>query len=242
MHTPDLLILLLLIAGAAASAHWKKLTPAAAALGVLIGSVVYYGDAYRGIMELALFFALGTTATAWKKKEKLQIKGNAAHQPQRTSGQVFANGGVAAIVGALIIALPAQKGPLSLAMAAGLSSATADTLSSELGIIYGRRCYNILTWKKEERGLDGVISIEGTAIGIAGSILIALAYTVSTGWNIAAFLIIILAGTAGNLVDSLLGAVFERRELLGNNTVNFLNTLVAALLAYVFALLTSYPS
>lgn len=242
MHTPDLLILLLLIAGSAASARWKKLTPAAAALGALLGGIIFSGDGYRGIIELALFFILGTSATAWKKKEKLRVKGHASHQPQRTTGQVFANGGVAAIMGALIIAFPTHKALLSLALAASLSAATADTLSSELGIVYGRRCYNILTWKKEERGLDGVISTEGTCFGIAGSILIASAYTLTTAWNPGAFLLIVLAGTAGNLADSLLGALFERGGILNNNAVNFLNTLTAALLGYVLAWLTSYPS
>ena len=53
---------------------------------------------------------------------------------------------------------------------------------------------------------------------------------------------IVLAGTAGNLADSLLGALFERGGILNNNAVNFLNTLTAALLGYVLAWLTSYPS
>lgn len=240
MHTFDLIILVLLSTGAAASAHWKKLTPAAAVLGVVIGWVIYAGDGYSGLLLLALFFLLGTVATAWKKNEKLVIKGNAAHQSTRNAGQVFANGGVAAIMG--LLALLTHKELFSLLLAAGLSSATADTLSSELGIVYGRRNFNILTGKRDEKGLDGVISIEGLLIGIAGSILIAAIYALTTSWKTNAFVIIILAGTAGNLVDSFLGALFERRGLLNNNTVNFLNTLAAALVAFVLAWLTSYPS
>jgi uncharacterized membrane protein len=40
------------------------------------------------------------------------------------------------------------------------------------------------------------------------------------------------AGFAGMLVDSLLGATFQRRGWMNNEAVNFFGTLVAALLAY----------
>ena len=38
-------------------------------------------------------------------------------------------------------------------------------------------------------------------------------------------------GTVGNLTDSVLGATLERQQRLSNNAVNFLNTLVGALVA-----------
>jgi len=51
------------------------------------------------------------------------------------------------------------------------------------------------------------------------------------------FCLIIIAGTAGNLTDSILGAVLERRGIIGNNMVNFLNTLTAALLVIVMKII-----
>ena len=101
-------------------------------------------------------------------------------------------------------------------------------MSSELGTIYGRRFYDVLSFKKGKRGNDGVISMEGTSFGIAGSLIIALIYTIAFGWSIA-FIWIILAGTIGNLSDSILGATLERNGIIGNNAVNFLNTVFAAL-------------
>ena len=112
-------------------------------------------------------------------------------------------------------------------MAAAFSSATADTLSSELGSLYGRKFYNILSFKKDTRGLDGVISVEGTLFGVIGSMLIAVVYSAGFGWG-ENFFLIIIAGTIGNLADSLLGALWERKRLLHNDVVNFLNTLIAA--------------
>jgi uncharacterized protein (TIGR00297 family) len=250
MHNLDFLVLLLLLAGAAASAHWRKLTPLAAATGAVCGCAVYLGDGYRGLLLLALFFVLGTAATAWKKKEK---PGVAAYQSTRRASQVIANGGVAAIAGLLAFFFPASRQLFSLMLAASLSSATADTLSSELGMVYGRRFFNILTLKADERGLDGVISLEGLLFGVIGSALIAAVFvtfpappasfffvaarnqaspvlsnarTVLSNGH--AFLILVVAGIVGNLADSVLGALLERRGLLNNDQVNFLNTLIAA--------------
>jgi uncharacterized protein (TIGR00297 family) len=114
------------------------------------------------------------------------------------------------------------------AMAAAFASATADTLSSELGMLYGRRFFNVISFKSDRCGMDGVISLEGTLIGIAGSCIIAGIYALGWGWSIS-FFFIVLAGTLGNLTDSILGAVLERKGLIGNDMVNFLNTLTAAI-------------
>jgi uncharacterized protein (TIGR00297 family) len=113
-------------------------------------------------------------------------------------------------------------------MAGAFSSATADTLSSELGTVYGKKFYNILTFQKDKKGLDGVVSFEGTGIGIAGSAVMATIYCLGAGWSLA-FLWIVIAGTIGNLCDSVLGATVERRQIIGNDVVNFLNTLIGAM-------------
>jgi uncharacterized protein (TIGR00297 family) len=225
----NIIVLLILLAGAAFSIGRKKLTIPATIAGGVAGWLTYAGGGYTGLIMLTSFFIMGTAATSWRKKEK-----GAAAQTTRTMSQVLANGGVAALAGLGIIFFPAFRQPLELAMAGSLASATADTLSSELGMVYGRRYYNILTWKPDQRGLDGVVSIEGLLIGIVGSAVIALLYAASHGWHIGSW-IIILSGTVGNLVDSLLGASLERKGFIGNDMVNFLNTLAAGVLAAVLA-------
>lgn len=225
----NVIVLLILSAGVIASIRLKKLTPSAGITGGVLGWLVFAGGGYTGLGMLAAFFILGTVATSWKKRQK-----GAAAQTTRTAGQVFANGGVAALAGLGIIIFPAYHHLLEPAMAGSLASATADTLSSELGIVYGRRHYNILTWKPDQRGRDGVVSLEGSVIGVAGSAVIAALYAAGHEWS-SAVGIILLSGTIGNLMDSILGAALERKHYIGNDMVNLLNTLVAGVLAGVLA-------
>jgi uncharacterized protein (TIGR00297 family) len=143
-----------------------------------------------------------------------------------------ANAGVAALLGLLTIFFPEHRSLFCVMMAASLSSATADTLSSELGNVYGRRYYNIVNFRKDERGLDGVVSMEGTLFGIAGSVVIALIYALGFTWSVNVLVIIIIAGTIGNILDSVLGATLQRKHFVNNDAVNFFNTAVAALIAW----------
>lgn len=222
--------LLLLVVLVISSIMTGKLTLAAGITGGLLATLIFIGAGYTGIAMLSAFFILGTLTTSWKKELKQQHKAPGDQSVKRKTSQVLANGGVAAIAGALVILMPLHAELFRLMMAASLASATADTLSSELGMIYGKRFYNIITLKRDQKGLDGVISLEGTLIGVTGSVLIALICMVGFGWN-NNFWLIIAAGTTGNLSDSVLGALLERKKHLTNDAVNFLNTLIAALFA-----------
>lgn len=233
MTKHELIIIIVLAIGSAASILTRKLTVGGGFLGGLLGWLVFIGAGFMGIILLSAFFLLGTWATSWGRSLKERLAVAEKHKGRRTAGQVMANGGMAGIAGLLAWNFPQHEELFHLIMAAALSSAMADTLSSELGTVYGRSFYNILSLKKDRRGLDGVVSMEGIIIGIAGSFCIAVIYAMTKGLN-SAFIWIIIAGTIGNLVDSFLGATVERKGKLKNNAVNFLNTLAAAAMAAVF--------
>lgn len=219
-------LLLLLLIVAVLSVVFKKLTFAAAVTGVLLGLLVFAGAGYTGIALMGGFFAWGVLVTSWQFNYKQQ-QGLAEEKSGRNVGQVVANAGVPALAGLLAVLLPAKAALLQVAMAAAFAAAAGDTASSELGNVYGKRFYNILTFKKDKKGLNGVVSLEGTMYGVAGSALIALIYSTGFGIN-SHILLITVAGVIGNITDSILGATLERRHLLNNNAVNFLNTLIAA--------------
>lgn len=211
----------------------KKLTVTAALTGGLLAFFIFMGAGFTGIGLLSVFFILGVSVTAWQLNAKMK-EGIAENvQGKRNAGQVFANAGVATILALLAKYNPGAAEVLLLMLAASFSAATADTLSSELGNVYGRRYYHILSFKKMQRGANGAVSLQGTVAGIIGSAVIAVIYVLGTGWNGQHFLVIIIAGTAGNVVDSILGLTLENKGLLSNNAVNFFNTAVGAVVAGV---------
>jgi uncharacterized protein (TIGR00297 family) len=210
-----IIVIVLLAAGALASWKARKLTAGGAVAGAIVGVLVFAGSGYTGLMLLAAFFILGTGASAWKPHLK-QKAGIGGELNGRTAGQVFANGGVAALLGFAIILFPAFEGQGRLMIGASLASATADTLASELGTVYGKRFYNILSFRRDKKGLDGVVSFEGFVAGVTGSAIIAAIYALGFGWSTSVF-IIIISGTAGNLFDA----------------VNFLNTVLDEAVAWL---------
>lgn len=227
-----LLILVLLVVMAAISVIKKKLTIAAGLVAVLVGLAVFAGIGVMGIILLSVFFMLGVLATSHKKELKASLHPGAGHPQTRNAGQVLANGGVAALFSLLALIDPSHTTIYSMMVAASLASAAADTLSSELGMVYGGNTFNILTLKKEPAGLDGVISMEGTLIGAAGSAAVAVIWSLEAGFGKATFLVA-LSGIIGNFFDSILGALLERKRYIGNDLVNFLNTLLAALVSWL---------
>lgn len=228
----------LLITGMIYSIGSRKLTIPAALTGGVTGWIIYCGAGMTGFLLLTVFFLLGTLATSWKRREKMQINGEVPAGERRNAGQVLANAGVAGLLALVAFIYPGHAHLLQLMIAGSFASATADTLSSELGILYGRRFYNCLTWKKDQNGLDGVISLEGTLIGIAGALVIALIYGAGYGWGMNC-LVIVLAGAVGNFSDSVLGAALERKNYLTNDGVNFLSTGIAALVVWVVIVIFS---
>jgi uncharacterized protein (TIGR00297 family) len=230
------LVLLLLGGGMYASVKAGKLTPAAAITGGLLGLAIFMGAGFTGLAMLATFFLAGTVATSWKMSYKISQGLAEENKGRRKASQALANGGVAGLLGLLSWWWPAQSPLFQVMLAAGFASATSDTLSSELGNIYGRKYYNVLTLKPDERGLNGVVSLEGSLWGLAGSALIALLYGLGFGWH-GGVVVVLLAGAIGNISDSVLGATLERRLYLNNDAVNFLNTTIAALAALVLYLL-----
>jgi uncharacterized protein (TIGR00297 family) len=216
-----IIILSLLAIVAVICVFTKKLTPWAGVMAVLVGYVIFGGAGFVGELQLFTFFILSVLAT----RHKRALKGK-AHGEMRDAWQVLANGGVAAGLGLLAMTDVPHKSLYEIMIASSLAAAIADTLSSELGVVYGKRTFNILTLKKDVRGLDGVISIEGTLIGAAGACIIAAIYR----WDMSLW-IIALSGILGNVADSVLGATLERKGIIGNNMVNFLNTLTGALIS-----------
>jgi len=209
----------------------RKLTPAAAITGALLSIVIFSGTGFPGVILLGAFFLIGILVTSWRSAEKVALHLSGENEGKRNMWQVLANGGVAGICGALAALYPAYRDLLLVTLASSLSAAAADTTSSELGSLLGKKFYHIVTLRPDKRGENGVVSVEGFLSGVVSSGIIGFVFVILTGWNLKVFLIIIIAGTCGNIMDSLAGATLERRRILNNDAVNFLNTMTAGLVS-----------
>jgi uncharacterized protein (TIGR00297 family) len=188
--------------------------------GALAGSAIAFILAARDLRMfyvLLVVFAVTFAATRLGSQRKQQLR-TAEARGGRSASQVAANLGVAAVV---VMLAPVHWTALALA---ALAEATADTFSSEIGVAFPGKTVLIINWKAVAPGTDGAISLHGTAAALLAAALVALSgrifELVSTRHAIA----VLYAGFLASLVDSLLGAVFERRGFLNNDAVNLLST------------------
>ena len=234
----------------------RAATPAAAVTGVVITASLMFSTVafpYRPwhtalipILTVSLL-AHFATRIGRAKKERL---GTAEEKHGRSASQVAANLGIATLVSDQITQswlttahwLPhAALAPTHL-LAIGLTAlaeAAADTVSSELGQVFGGRPRMITTLRTAEPGQDGAISIAGTLAGIVAAAIVAALGTLALSGDWTLFAVSCSVGIFGLLFDSLLGATLERRGWLNNDAVNFLSTASAA--AFALGLLALMP-
>lgn len=228
MENDSFIAYLLILIAAIGSFLWKKLSLAGAVSGFFVACSLYLGSGYSLLLLLGVFFIVGSLASRWKRKEKQVLTLEQENQGQRGVANVISNGGVAAILSLATLYFPGYKDLFILMAATAIASACSDTLASELGNIYGKRYVNILSFKKAERGQDGVVSLEGSFAAVLGSSLIALCfYFFNTSWENTFF--VFIGGFLGCILDSILGATLQQWRILNNHTVNFFSTFFAAL-------------
>jgi uncharacterized protein (TIGR00297 family) len=202
-----------------------------AIVGFVLTFILFACAGPGGFAAVATVFALAwaSTRVGYRRKQDL---GTAEKKSGRRASQIAANLAVAAI--AAIAAVSPKWRLFGLAAAAAaLAEAAADTVSSEIGQSTTAPVYLITDWKLVVPGTDGGISLVGSLAGVAGAAFVGIVCNLThlLGRELAA--IAIAAGVLGMFADSYLGALLERRELLGNDTVNFLSTLVAAIAATI---------
>jgi uncharacterized protein (TIGR00297 family) len=215
-------------------ARWLRgVSPSGAVAGAAVCFLLYAGAGPGAFLALVAVFALAWTTTRWGYSWKQKL-GTAEERDGRSASQVLANLGVAAAC-ATLYSVSGGKAVFLLAMAAALSEAAADTVSSELGQTFSHQARLITNWKVVPAGTDGGVTPVGTLAGASAATLISLV-CVLTGllaWKWLLFSAV--AAVAGTIADSFLGASLERRHLLNNDLVNFLSTLVAAGVAALLA-------
>jgi uncharacterized protein (TIGR00297 family) len=208
----------------------RGVTSGGAVAGAAVCFVLLWAAGLSGFAALFTVFVLTWLSTRIGYARK-QRSGTAEARSGRDALQVLANLGIAAGCAAIYSQFP---NPLIFtAMAAALAEAAADTVSSEIGQAMGGAPRLITTGQRAKPGTNGAITITGTVAGAIAAVIVAFVFFAFGEVGRFSFSVIVFSGIAGMIADSLLGATIEGHGRIGNNVVNFISTLVAAMLAFL---------
>lgn len=183
----------------------KMLTVSGIYMAFLLGTYILYNQKNAYILLVAFFLGTAILERAILQKEKVE---------KRTKRQVFCNSAVA--LTALILAQSLKCEKYMNMYVAILASSMSDSVASTVGTRCAKHVYSILTLKIVKKGISGGISICGTVGGVIGSVYIVLLYAGLRFWQDMSItreqiLTLAICGVVGMLIDSLLGALFQKK-------------------------------
>lgn len=211
-----------IIAGAAY--RKRSLSGSGMLAAIIVGTLLYAIGSLAWFGTLLAFFVSSTFLSRWKKHRKKAAESTYEKSGRRDAGQVFANGGAATLCCLANVVAPS---PLWWAAFIGaMAAANADTWATEIGGLSKSAPRSILTGRKVTAGTSGGVTLLGFTATASGGIFIAMMAWVflqlnpkqigtslpmdaETGfWSL--FILGLLGGTLGALLDSVIGASWQR--------------------------------
>lgn len=213
-------LLAAIVAFIAHRAH--SLDQSGAIAAVFVGTIIFGVGGWQWAVLLLAFFVTSSGLSRLFRKRKQSIDEKFSKGHRRDAGQVFGNGGLATLFVVLHALYPESSFPW-IGFAACLAAVNADTWATELGVLNPAPPRMITNLRKRvEKGTSGGISAVGTLASFAGAGLIGLlaylfepvpnmygASMLRDLWHEEYLLIITIAGVAGSLFDSFLGATVQ---------------------------------
>ncbi|MDO5860044.1 TIGR00297 family protein [Methanobrevibacter sp.] len=201
----------------------KSLDLFGSAVMIIMGIVIIFSAGTNWLLLIILFLVMSLVATKFSRKYKMSL---GEFEGRRTSKNVISNG----VVACFMAAFGGYYLPFVGGFIGAIATATADTLASEIGVL-DQHPRLVTTFQKVDPGTNGAVSVLGTVSGMAGAAVIGIAaYFLGIVPNpVSSILVSIISGTVGCFMDSVLGALFENRDMLTNEHVNLLATIVGAI-------------
>ncbi|MEC4893039.1 MAG: TIGR00297 family protein [Oscillatoria sp. PMC 1051.18] len=215
----------------------KLLTPAGYVHACLLGVLVWGTLGWQGYAVVMFYFLMGSAVTRLGMKQKeaegIAEKRSGARGPENVWGSALIPA-LCALV-SLFVSSPLREF-LILAYVAGFCTKLSDTTASEIGKAYGQRTFLITTLQPVARGTEGAVSLEGTVAGIIASGAIALFAWAIGIIDLLGMLWCILAAFVATTLESFIGATLQPKfDLLTNEVVNIINTIIAAAVVVLLA-------
>jgi uncharacterized protein (TIGR00297 family) len=197
----------------------RAVTAGGALAGMVVGTMLFTSGGLLFWLLMGGFFLSSTLLSRYKRGRKQSAARLQEKHDLRDAAQVLANGAPGAFWALLYLLLPDTT--IMLGVAAAFAAANADTWAGELGLLSGRAPLLITGGGPVEPGRSGGITPLGLAASLAGALFIALLFfllslvlpVLPAGAELSDSLrftaVVVAAGFAGSLLDSLIGATLQ---------------------------------
>ena len=178
-------------------------------IAVFIPAFLIFGfGGWKWTLPILSFFVVSSLLTKIREKKNPSVGVYFEKSGTRDALQVLANGGLDGILVILNYFFPNE---FWYYIYSGIvASSCADTWATEIGTMYRHKTFNILNFKETEQGTSGGVSLVGFTGALAGALFISL---ISVLWidknQIDFILVVVFAGFAASLIDSLLGGTVQ---------------------------------
>ena len=228
---PLLITVATVILSAVLSAEAYKLqclTKDGALASFVVGAIVGVFGSLNAFFLLTVFTVAGFFATLRGIDKKKAAGLQEGQRGERTWKNIVGVGLPPVLVVLLNYVYPLSPELFAILFISTITVAGADTIASEVGV-RDPKVYMITTFKRVEPGVNGGVSLTGTAMSTVASLLIAiLGWFVMMGNLDILLLIPFVAGVVGNLMDSVFGAVLENTGYISKYTNNCSTALIGA--------------
>jgi uncharacterized protein (TIGR00297 family) len=187
----------------------RSLSVSGAWAAALTGGLIFGLGGLPWAVLLLTFFISSSALSRLFSQRKQAVNEKFSKGSQRDWGQVFANGGLGALLAVAAGVWPGSSWPW-FAFIGAMAAVNADTWATELGVLSRSEPRLISNGRRVERGTSGGITLLGSLSTLGGAALVGLMAVLFSGLTGAVgMLAALLGGLAGSLFDSWLGATVQ---------------------------------